>query len=86
MLRITIDLIPFGEEKNKKTISTLEIINTLAKNQFEEYTYSYKGWWQDTDDSIHKFNGRVEHDRRNFIYYLLYKIIIKIIEPFKYIF
>lgn len=41
MLRITVELIPWGEESKKKTIAQAEIWNTLDRTK-EGYSYGYK--------------------------------------------
>ena len=91
MLRITVDLIPFGIEVNKKTISEITIANTRKKNKYNEYTYKYSGWieHEPVDDrelnemfGMHEFKGTVEHDRRKMVYFLIHKIIIKVIKPY----
>lgn len=87
MIRVTVDLIPFGEEKDKKEISVLEIGNEgIVSKLTNETKYSYNGFWFDTENKKHKFYGSVYHDRRNVVWFLIYKVIIKILEPFQYIF
>jgi hypothetical protein len=91
MLKVTIELFPHGQEVGKKIISELFIGNTLKKNKYNEYTYKYHGWveHEPCDDKKlnemfgkHEFSGTVEHDRRNIVYLLLYRIINKIIKPY----
>ena len=91
MLKITIELLPYGSDINKKTISEIFIGNTRKKNKYDEYTYKYHGWIEHEpceDEKLnemfgrHEFKGVVEHDRRNMVYILLYKIIHKIIQPY----
>jgi len=93
MIRVTIELIPFGEECNKKIISEIEIMNTGNVNEFKEYEYEFNSWLQDESPFgletnygeggwVHKTRGRVEHDRRLPVYLLLYKVLHKIIQPF----
>jgi hypothetical protein len=84
MLRVTIDLVPHGDESRKKTLSEITIINTLIKNVYGEYTYKYSGWFKELDDSeTKKFNGKVEHWRENVIWLLLFKIINKLKQPYE---
>lgn len=85
MLRITIDLIPHGDEDEKKTISVLEIFNTGIKDIYDEYLYQFSGWWQDFDGSYRRVKDRVYFDRRKMIYFMVYKITRKICKPFGYI-
>ena len=86
MLRITVELVPHGIETLKQEIGILEIGNTGNVNEHNEYTYTYKANWKEQkEDRVRTVSGRVEHDRRNSWWFLLYKIVIKIIKPFHYI-
>lgn len=86
MLRLTLQLIPFGDEEQKEIISQVEIWNTGRKNEYEEYTYEYVGWWKDISGETRKIHkDRVVHDRRRMVWYLIYKIIRVILKPFFYI-
>ena len=86
MLRITVEFVPFGNEDKKEEIGKLIIGNIGKKNEHEEYKYSYTAEWKEQgEDRIRNVTGTVRHDRRNSWWFLLYKIVIKIIKPFKYI-
>jgi len=84
MLRITIDLIPHGDESKKETISMFEVGNTGEVNKYKEYKYNYNGHLADHEDKDYhlKFSGRVQHDRRLPVFFLLYKILFQIMKPF----
>jgi hypothetical protein len=92
MLRITIELIPFGVEANKKTISELVVGNTGVKNERDEHIYNVYGWVEHEptgnyllDDRFQKeeFKGKVSHNRENGVFVLLYNIINRILIPRK---
>ena len=87
MLRVSVDLIPFGKESDKKEIAKIEIFNTGKRNRVGESEYRYNGYVQDESadgehESTHKFSGRVEHWRPNSVLILIYKIFHKEIGPY----
>ena len=85
MLRITVDFVPFGIESNKEEIGVLEIGNTGNVNEYNEHEYTYNAKWTEKgEERVRKTSGRVAHDRRNSWWFLLYKIVVKIIKPFHY--
>jgi len=88
MIRLTVELVPHGVEEDKTEISVLEIANTgISSKLTREYKYFYKGFWLDTDGSKHNISkSSVWHDRKNIVWFLIYKVIIKVIKPFNYIY
>lgn len=75
MLRVTIDIVPFGFEHLKREISVLEIVNTHTRdNNVASYTASNK-----IDSSIGKpLPPQVnleEHNREDGAWYLIYKLL-----------
>jgi hypothetical protein len=86
VLRIIVELIPFGIEKNKKIMSELTVANTGEKTERGDYVYNYKGWVEHEstendllDERFQKetFDGKIHHDRRNSLYVLLYGVMRK---------
>lgn len=57
MLRVTIELVPFGDEQRKKTIGTVELWNTGGPEDDAHYEFDVKS----EDGSCH---GNVFHHRR----------------------
>ena len=60
MLRVTIELVPFGEESIKRTLETMEIYNdSVLPDENGEYKYYYKL------DNIEPFikNSKLNKDR-----------------------
>jgi len=48
MLRLTIEIIPFGIEENKRTLSTIHIINDgTGTTQFGNYKIQRESWDKD---------------------------------------
>jgi len=80
MLRLTLELIPHGNEFNKKEILSIDIVNTLRKNKQGEHKYFFTGWLEDMSGETEYFNGDLRHDRRSSVLNLLGKIFIKIME------
>lgn len=77
MLRITIDLIPFGKEENKQTISKIEIANTCQVTDKRNYVYRYDGEYREMNTGVfNQISGLVEHDRNKSVLSLLKTILI----------
>ena len=83
MLRVTIEIVPHGNEEEKEIISVLEIVNTGIKNIYNEFSYKCMGWWKQEDGEIRNIPLiKVDFDRREFVWKLVYRTVIKIIKPF----
>jgi hypothetical protein len=82
MLRLTIELIPFGNEDKAKKISVMEIANTTSQPEISYYRYQYSGWVLQMDGVKKLFDGIVQHDRTKMVYILIWEIITKIIQPY----
>jgi hypothetical protein len=90
MLRVTVELIPLGNESKKKEIAKIEIANTGKKYYTDETEYTYKGYVEDEpvdgkEGYIHKFSGRVGHWRPSSVLVLLYKVIFKEVQSYIHI-
>jgi len=81
MIRVTIDIVPFGIEHEKRTISILEIFNagrskTMLDGKGKDW-YKY-GYTCNMEESKISYQGFLNHDRNSSILILLYKIFEKI--------
>ena len=83
MLKIIIELHPFGDEKQKKTIGEITISNSLKQNEYFEHKYNYDGWAMEQSGRVDKFKGTVWHNRINHIFILLYKILHIVSKPYQ---
>ena len=94
MLKITVELYPYGTEIGKETITEIIIGNTgkITDTQttideyrnfkdIQEYKYNYKGWVKNFD-KLKKFKGVVLHYRQHSVLVLLYKILEKEIQSY----
>ena len=77
MLRVTIDLIPSGDESKKETLSTFSIYNTLKTKGRQDNlcVYHYFGWFKDMTGKINEFTSDTLHYRNENVLYLVNKII-----------
>jgi hypothetical protein len=74
MLRVTIDLIPFGKEEDKKELSKITIEN-VGKSPLDNYSkYKYNGYI-DNFGTIRNIFGNIVHNRRDNALILLYEIL-----------
>jgi len=95
MLKIIVELHPFGDSSKKETLSEITIANVgrssdetsqyLEKHGIVTHKYDCQGWYFDTGDKnkkrkISKF--QVKHDRRLSFFLLLYKIFCQIAQSF----
>ena len=77
MIRVTIDLVPFGNEDKKEQIGEMLIGN---KGKFEEgnldntYVYEYSGW-QKTFGKQKRISGKVLHCRDYPVFDLIEKVL-----------
>ena len=82
MLRLTIELVPFGNEDKAKKISVMEIANTAYQPELSYYRYRYSGWVLHMDGVRKMFDGIVQHNRTKMVYILIKEIIDEIIQPY----
>lgn len=79
MLRITVELVPHGDEKDKSVLSQIEIANTGKKNSNQEYQYVFYGWFKAMGgDKKNIRKGSLPFDRSKSIVFLLNKLFEKI--------
>ena len=78
MLRITVELIPHGDEEKKKVISQLNIWNTLDKVDLydDSYIYGYNG--KVDIDNDYEINEEFIHNRNSNVWYLIRNMAINI--------
>jgi hypothetical protein len=82
MLRITVELIPYGVEENKEVISEIIVANTGTKNSHEEYKYVYEGWCKNEDGFTNRVNEKIIYfDRRKSLWELIYNICLRLTIP-----
>jgi hypothetical protein len=82
MLKIKVELWPYGHSDMTKQIGEITIGNTGKQNNNGEHVYTYTGWYQDEPNgdgliTAHKFTGKVEHWRPHPVLFLLYKVLYK---------
>lgn len=75
MIRVTIDLIPFGDEKNITKLSEIYIWNTTKIDAKGEFLYNFEGWTKTPDAKSTPIVGTVFHNRQNAVTTLLRKIL-----------
>lgn len=63
MLRVTVELVPFGVEAMSKTIAELCIANTSTEDNIA--TYEFAGYQVKTDNKIEDFAGQITSYDRN---------------------
>lgn len=64
MLRVTIELVPFGVEALAKTIAEVCIANVGGNKETNEANYEVAGYEIKTDNKIEEFAGTIfSHDR-----------------------
>ena len=94
MISVTVELVPFGMESKKETISQIDIGNTGVKDERGDaiYIYHCKGWVKNEstgnsmlDDRFQneEFEGKFHHDRRDGLFVLIYRMINAVIIPRK---
>ena len=73
MLRITVELVPFGQEKYAKNIGTMLVTNDgSGDGRFDSYVYVAK------DDRGNQLEGTIEkHDRSMSVWNLIAKCLNK---------
>lgn len=69
MIRVTIDLIPFGNDAEKETIGTLTISN--IGELFGLHTYDCAYTYRDMDGATHEGTLQVLHERKRNVMRLL---------------
>lgn len=79
MIKVTIELVPYGVEKNKTTIAELFIDNRgklSSENDEEngEYVYRYRGIVKN-DGETDILIGEALHKREDDVFKLLYKVL-----------
>ena len=78
MLRVTIELVPFGDETRVTTLSTIIIANT--KETFEEdYVYIYTALLKEKN-GLKEIKGKVIHNRKLIVFHLLQDVINNILK------
>lgn len=86
MIRLTVELVPGGDESKKSYISQVEIINTgiVDVNFASFYRYGYMGWFAQKDKpGVEKLHGVIFHNQKNHIYYLLRELADEIVKVIK---
>ena len=79
MLRLRVELIPYGDESKVQDLALLNIGNTLEREGRWDYIYKYEGYWRGVDNIQRSVSGLVKHDRLNVMWILIYKVLAKII-------
>lgn len=74
MIRVTVELIPHGKEAESKTVSVIEIFNTLEKFSEEKYVYGYKALIKHKAD-MEEITGKVVHNRKYIVFHLIEDVI-----------
>ena len=67
MIKVTIELLPFGREDAAKTISEFFIWNTGNENKTGKYQYQFEGYEQDLAGKSHPIVGTTFHVRNDAI-------------------
>ena len=71
MLRITVELVPFGDESNTRKIGEMVIANT-GKNEYDPSLSDYQGWTAPDDHSGEPARfGMVQFDRSQSLWELI---------------
>ena len=71
MLKVTIELFPFGDASKAETIGTLFIANTRIVNKKEEHKYKFNTVYKNMEGEESKKSGEVWHSRKNTVMLLL---------------
>lgn len=81
MLKVTVELIPNGDESKKETISEVFISNTLERSPFggEGYIYNYDGWMNSNYREV-EVGDLVHHNRNDHVWYLIRNVAITIVD------
>jgi hypothetical protein len=72
MLRVTIELIPFGDQKKSRVIGQMQIVNT-GTSKWPSIGH-YDGWMCEEDNGYTEFHIK-NHKRRDGFWVLLSKIL-----------
>ena len=72
MLRVTVELVPFGDEAKLETIATMVIANDNTGNL---YTSNYETWLRDYRFSKDKFARLADFDRGQTVWELIRRLL-----------
>lgn len=78
MIKVTIEILPFGNEKNRTKIGELNIYNTGVKKEDRNKEYILSQYNVDANINGQTINRDVFHNRNNNIVFLLERVFSNI--------
>jgi len=80
MIRLSIDLLPMGDENKSVRIAGADIWNT-GKKAGDKSCYEFKGFYlYKNNKEVQLFNGEFKHDRTKSILYFIAKFVNALLE------
>lgn len=74
MIKVTIELVPHGDESKSGTLSTISIANTTDKLGEDKYVYEYLTLLKEKSE-LRELRGFVVHNRAHGVFNLLEDVI-----------
>ena len=83
MIKVKVDILPFGTEEDKYTVSEITIYNTTKVNKNDQHKYNYSIWVKDQYGTLKEYLGEIWHYRSDTIMILLSLIFKKLEKEIK---
>ncbi len=80
MIKVTVEIIPNGEESKKEKISEVFITNTSVRSPLGSngFLYDYDGWLSENEYSELELSDRVHHERHKNVWWLVRNVAMGI--------